>query len=81
MPTLALYHRDTCGFCSKVKNFIKENNIDSINLKNITDSKESYQELLKIGGKIQVPCLFIDGKPLYESDDIINWLKNNAVNK
>lgn len=31
----------------------------------------------KIGGKTQVPCLVIDGKPLYESLDIIEWLKTN----
>ncbi len=34
-------------------------------------------ELAKIGGKTQVPCLVIDGKPLYESLDIIEWLKTN----
>ncbi len=34
-------------------------------------------ELIKIGGKPQVPCLVIDGKALYESSDIIEWLKKN----
>ncbi|WP_373454247.1 glutathione S-transferase N-terminal domain-containing protein [Halanaerobium congolense] len=29
--------------------------------------------------KRQVPCLFIDGEPLYESSDIINWLKSNLI--
>ena len=27
----------------------------------------------------QVPCLFIDGKPLYESGDIIEWLRDNTL--
>lgn len=31
-----------------------------------------------MGGKRQVPCLFIDGKPLYESSDIIAWFEQNA---
>ncbi|MDU3117838.1 MAG: glutathione S-transferase N-terminal domain-containing protein, partial [Finegoldia magna] len=26
------------------------------------------------GGQDQVPCLFIDGKPMYESMDIIKFL-------
>lgn len=26
---------------------------------------------------MQVPCLFIDGEPLYESMDIIKWLEEN----
>ncbi len=25
----------------------------------------------------KVPCLFIDGNPMYESDDIIMWLREN----
>ena len=35
------------------------------------------EELIKIGGKPQVPCLVIDGKALYESLDIIEWFKRN----
>lgn len=42
----------------------------------LADSK-NRQELIKIGGKPQVPCLIIDGKALYESDDIIEWLRKN----
>ena len=33
--------------------------------------------LIEHGGKEQVPCLFIDGKPLYESLDIIAWLEEH----
>ena len=35
---------------------------------------EYKQRLIKDGGKMQVPCLFIDGRPMYESDDIAKWL-------
>ena len=34
-------------------------------------------ELIAIGGMDQVPCLVIDGKSLYESDDIIEYMKKN----
>jgi glutathione S-transferase len=34
------------------------------------------EELVKVGGKQQVPCLFIDGAPLYESGDIVTWLRS-----
>ena len=37
-------------------------------------------ELVRVGGKMQVPCLFIDGNPMYESLDIIQWLKDNPQN-
>ena len=35
------------------------------------------EELIKIGGKPQVPCLVIGDKAIYESNDIIEWLKKN----
>ncbi|MBS4843870.1 MAG: glutathione S-transferase domain-containing protein, partial [Collinsella sp.] len=35
--------------------------------------------LIAVGGKRQVPCLFIDGKPLYESSDIIAWVQENLL--
>jgi glutaredoxin 3 len=38
---------------------------------------DNRNKLLQIGGMSQVPCLVIDGKALYESDDIIDWLKDN----
>ena len=34
-------------------------------------------DLIRIGGMMQTPCLMIDGKAMYESDDIIEWLKEN----
>ena len=43
----------------------------------ISTDKGAYQELLTQGKKIQVPCLFINGQPHYESDWIINWLKGH----
>ncbi|MFT7538687.1 MAG: glutaredoxin 3 [Lysobacterales bacterium] len=74
--TLELYYRASCPFCLKVLAFMKDNNIE-ITLKDISATSDVRNDLIRIGGKQQVPCLVIDGKPLYESDDIINWLKEN----
>jgi len=35
--------------------------------------------LSSLGGKAQVPCLIINGVPLYESDDIITWFKDEII--
>ena len=78
MGKLTLYHMSTCMFCVKVRNFMQENSIE-IEMKDIGQDSESYDELMDIGGKTQVPCLVIDSKPLYESLDIIDWLQNNKV--
>lgn len=51
-----------------------EHGID-LKLRDISSDQEARSELENIGGKVQVPCLFIDGKPMYESDDIIAYLR------
>ncbi len=73
--TLILYYKPTCPYSQKVLNFLKTRDI-SITLKDISQDSSLKEELIKIGGKGQVPCLIHDGKPLYESDAIIKWLEN-----
>ena len=71
--TLILYYKPDCIFSKKVLDFLQAIG-KNISLKNIETDPKAKEELLHLGGKIQVPCLFIDGKPLYESDDIIDWI-------
>jgi glutathione S-transferase len=72
MEDLALYYSPTCPYSIKVLRFMEQNGI-VIDLKS-TMEPENLQTLLEVGKKNQVPCLFIDGKALYESDDIIAYL-------
>ena len=76
MPQLTLYHTPHCSYCLKVLTFLRQNNI-AVTLKDRSDPVV-LDELVKIGGKTQVPCLVIDGKALFESDDIIQWIKENC---
>ena len=78
MPTLELYYFPTCPFCQKVLRYMAAAGIeDRVALKNIHADAEADATLVAVGGKHQVPCLFIDGEPLYESDDIVAWLRAN----
>lgn len=72
-----LYYSETCPYCRKVINYFKENNI-AYTPKEI-NNQEYYNELLKIGKKAQVPFLVDtkNEKSMYESEDIINYVKNN----
>ena len=73
--SLELYYFPTCPFCKRVLKRIDELGIeDKIVLKNTRADDEAAATLLAVGGKQQVPCLFIDGEPLYESLDIIAYL-------
>ena len=74
---LKLYMFDTCPFCRKVLKEIEDQGRTDIELKNVRKNPEDEKTLLEVGGKSQVPCLFINGKPMYESGDIIEWLRNN----
>ncbi len=76
MKDYKLYVGTVCRFCKKVENFMEENNID-IPLVNINEDRQAMLELMEKGGKRQVPCLYHDGEYLYESDDIIAFLKEN----
>ncbi len=73
LDNMSLYYRKTCPYCQKVLAFMDENQINM-------DKRDILQpgnqnDLVRIGGKKQVPCLVIDGKAMYESDDIISYLK------
>ena len=74
---LKLYVKMYCPFCQKVFREIERSGRTDIEMHDIIASQEDAKELVRVGGKNQVPCLFIDGEPLYESGDIVRWLQEN----
>ena len=77
-----LYFKPDCPFSLKVLNFFKDNNIikyPSYNIEDATCGEQNARKLEEVGGKVQVPCLVIDGKAMYESDDIIEYAKENFL--
>ena len=77
MPNLVLYYFEDCPYCDLVMDFMASQNI-VIPIKDIRKDPKAKKELLRVGGRTQVPCLGIDGKALYESADIIQWFKDNV---
>lgn len=71
--SLVLYLRWNCPYCKKVKRFLNNNNIQ-ITIKDANVPK-NYHYLNDNAGRNRVPCLFIDGEPMFESDDIIRYLR------
>jgi len=37
----------------------------------------NFRRLVREGGMYQIPCMFIDGKAMYESDDLVHFLPEN----
>jgi glutathione S-transferase len=46
-----------------------------VRLRDIRQDDEALKTLVEVGGDDMVPCLFVDGKPMYESADIIRFLE------
>lgn len=74
---LELYKFDTCPYCRRVMACIDESGRTDIEMHDIHENEEDRKRLIEVGGKQQVPCLFIDGEPMYESNDIIEWLEKH----
>lgn len=73
---IVLYYSPNCPHSKKVLETLDEMHAD-ITKKDVTQDKEAKEELRTKGGKMMVPCLIIDGKPIYNDDPIINWLQKN----
>ena len=76
---LMLYEMLACPFCVKVRREIKRLGLN-IQKRDVKRNQEDMADLLNGGGKFQVPCLRIETDQqtswLYESDDIVNYLRS-----
>ena len=81
---LSLYYTRSCPFCVRVLFTLKDLKT-SVELKNLSGNRDLRSELIKNGGKSQVPCLKITAgnkdEWLYESADIIRYLKKVDSNQ
>jgi glutathione S-transferase len=80
---LTLYQLPSCLFCWRVRFATWRMGI-KLPMKNLMLSPTAHSELVREGGRMQVPCLRIEeGEKvswLYESADIIDYLKGRAGN-
>lgn len=80
---ITLYHLPTCLFCWRVRLAAWRMGL-KLPMKNLMLSPAAHSELVREGGKMQVPCLRIEEgekvRWLYESADIIAYLKGRSAN-
>lgn len=77
---IELYHLQECPYSAKVRRFIDAEGLNShIEYHEISEEPESEETLRKLTGDEQVPCLVVDGKPILESDDIVDWLDDHKA--
>ena len=72
-PELILYQYPSCPFCRRVLNAVDDLKVD-VEMRNTMTNPKNRSDLVSLMGSSQVPTLLIDGSPMRESADIINWL-------
>ena len=78
--SMSIYQFNTCPFCVKVRRQLRRHSLN-IELRDAKNDAELKAELVREGGRPKVPCLSIEKANnsvqwLYESNDIIAYLKN-----
>jgi glutathione S-transferase len=52
---------------------------DRIPLRNVTEDPKAKEDLVRLTGKDQAPCLIVEGKPMQDSDEIVRYLVEGAA--
>ncbi|MDA8792790.1 glutaredoxin [Bacteriovoracaceae bacterium] len=85
MNKLELFITQTCPFCLRVLDVVaQEYPQNTIAIVDLNEEPEKAKLHYQTTGRYTVPCLYIDGNPLFESMDIIGYLiknKNNILNQ
>lgn len=80
--SFSLYHYRSCPFCAYTRSAMKHIDIE-VEERDIARNPTYRAELIKGGGRAQVPCLRIESKGevrwLYESQDIVRFLQRQTA--
>jgi glutathione S-transferase len=79
---IELFHKQDCPFSARVREFIDEKHLrNQIEFHDVDEGKSTRARLVGLAGKEQVPCLVLDGEPILESEDIMQWLDTNLAHR
>ena len=78
---LILYQFESCPYCLTVREAIDQFKVPNVKIRDILEEPKYREELIRLNGTRQVPCLVIDGKPMLESEDIVRFLEKTFGSK
>ena len=77
---IELYHRWHCPYSKRVRDFVDENALgEKVEYLELGEAEGAEDKLADLTGGSQVPCLVVDGEPILQSADIVDWLRTNLV--
>jgi len=74
---LVLYKHDMCGYCRRVMAVVAELGLP-LATRDTLRQAGARAEAISLGGRSQVPMLLINGRPMYESEEIIDYLRHRV---
>ena len=75
-PSLILFYSPYCPYSQNVLNYLREIR-KTLPMKDVKKNSQNRDELLQLGGKLLVPCLVVNGKAIYNSEEIIEWISDH----
>ena len=77
---LQLYYYNQCPFCQMVLSKIKALGLEeAVEFRNVLENSDFKKQHKEKTGRNTVPSLYIDGTPMFESMDIMEWLDKNQT--
>lgn len=67
MAEVKIYSTPTCPYCVRVKEYLRQKNIDFQNIDVASDSA-AVEEMVRLTGQMGVPVIVIDGTPVVGFD-------------
>jgi glutaredoxin-like YruB-family protein len=61
MPQVKVYSTSTCPYCLRLKEYLKQKNIEFQNI-DVTINKQYVEEMVRVSGQMGVPVITIDDK-------------------
>jgi glutaredoxin-like YruB-family protein len=74
--TVKVYITPACPYCYTLKEFLKENKIEFVEV-DVSQDEKTKEELIKKSGKMEVPVLEVDGQIVagFDKEKIVKLLK------
>ena len=67
MAEVKVYSTPTCPYCVRVKAYLKQKNIDFVNI-DVSGDETAIDEMVKLTGQMGVPVVVVDGKSVVGFD-------------
>jgi len=73
--TVKVYITPACPYCYTLKEFLKENKIEFVEI-DVSQDEKTKEELIKKSGKMEVPVLEVDGQIVagFDKEKIVKLL-------